>query len=86
MSGRPRRIWTATLLISFFSACTALESNRAGVPFLNANGQPKATQFAGTYSLPRRQLSFEILGTSNFMHQSKAFGVKKNSERRCACT
>ncbi len=74
---RKSSAYALTLMLGL-GACTALESNRAGTPFLDANGRQKATQFVGTYSLPRRYLNFEILGTDTYMHLSDAFNVKRD--------
>ncbi|WP_300033671.1 hypothetical protein [uncultured Roseobacter sp.] len=75
---RFHRFFAMALSSLVFSGCSVIDSNRAGTVFLGANGQPAATQFIGTYSLPRRLMSFEVLGTSTRMHQSTAFSVKRD--------
>lgn len=63
------------------SSCIAIESNRAGNPFLNANGEPKRTQIAGTYSLPRRYLSLEVYGSGETMRSSSRFRIERKVDQ-----
>ncbi|NRB04676.1 MAG: hypothetical protein HRU30_15595 [Rhodobacteraceae bacterium] len=57
------------------AGCTVIESNRAGVPFLTESGAKKRTQYQGSYSLPRRYLTFKILGDHRHFNLSEHFAV-----------
>ncbi|WP_049644975.1 hypothetical protein [Candidatus Rhodobacter oscarellae] len=62
-------------------ACTAIESNRAGAPFLDFNGKPKRTQITASYSLPRRYLSFQVSGNADSMRDSTRFKVERQADQ-----
>lgn len=76
---RPMRFLAILGMAAVLLGCATIESNRAGAPFRDVNGAVKNTHFAGTYSLPRRHLRFEILGNSNFMHSSTKFDVARDA-------
>ncbi|WP_299042879.1 hypothetical protein [uncultured Tateyamaria sp.] len=56
-------------------ACTVLDSNRAGSPFLAAGGAQKRTFYQGSYSLPRRYLTFKILANDRHFTSASHFSV-----------
>lgn len=62
------------------TSCVAIESNRAGSAFRNQFGEPKKTQLVGTYSLPRRYLSFEVFGNASTMRGASRFKVDRKAE------
>ena len=57
------------------AACTVVESNRAGVPFIDASGNAKRTYFQGTYSLPRKYVSYKILANDRHFRSADHFSV-----------
>ena len=63
------------------TACTALESNRAGAPFLTSSGAERRTQIAASYSLPRRFLSFEVYGNADSMRRSSRFRIDRKPDQ-----
>ncbi|MEM9584949.1 MAG: hypothetical protein AAGA08_17685 [Pseudomonadota bacterium] len=71
----------ALITILVLAACTALESNRAGSPFLAPNGAERRTQIAASYSLPRRYLSFEVYGNADSMRRSSRFRIDRKPDQ-----
>ena len=68
--------WLALCLtLAGLSACTVIESNRAGTPFLNSSGVAKRTFYQGSYSLPRRYVSYKILANNRHFSQADHFAV-----------
>lgn len=63
------------LVVVGVMGCTVIESNRAGVPFLNSNGGVKRTFFQGSYSLPRKYVSYKVLANNRHFSQADHFSV-----------
>ncbi|MEL7165928.1 MAG: hypothetical protein AAGL96_10700 [Pseudomonadota bacterium] len=77
----PLRTGLGLLGCALLSGCIALESNRAGSPFLTANGAERRTQIAASYSLPRRYLSFDVFGNADSMRRSSRFRIERKTDQ-----
>lgn len=65
----------AMLAVVGLSYCTVIESNRAGTPFLTSGGFAKRTYYQGSYSLPRKYVSYKILANNRHFASADHFAV-----------
>lgn len=69
------RALMAGLLVAGLASCTVVDSNRAGVPFLTASGDERRAYYQGSYSLPRKYLSYKILANNRHFRSASHFAV-----------
>lgn len=74
-----RIIWGIVLSIGL-AGCTVIESNRAGAPFLSADGTQKRTSIQGSYSLARKYLSFNILADNVHFAEATHFKISQATQ------